>query len=110
VEGIEIYRGERDKQHCGIRGSHLGFAGCQDPRYGMAITDLRICSEFPAAEILFFAGPRSLLIKGDSMLVIKQLDGSWEVHKPHLEKLRDTARSETPFTAQLHPHLEKPDA
>lgn len=106
MEGIEIHRGEGDKQHCGIRGSHLGFAGCQDPWYGISV----ICKSaaiFPRLRFSFLAGPRSLLIKGDSMLVIKQLDGSWEVHKPHLEKLRDTARSGPPFPAQLRPHLEK---
>lgn len=26
------------------------------------------------------------------MLIIKQLDGSWNVNKPHLEELRDIAR------------------
>lgn len=56
-------------------------------------------------------GIRRLKIKGDSKLVVNQVQGQWKCNFPHLEVLLNDAKSSAPpappfsrcFSAAMHP-------
>ncbi|GIL67313.1 hypothetical protein Vafri_20726 [Volvox africanus] len=61
----------------------------------------RVCSPGPLSAILSAVemarrlGVTRVHAKGDSKLVVQQVTGSWQIHKPHLQDLCDRVHGET---------------
>jgi len=62
----------------------IGRATNNVAEYRAVIAGLQAALEFPA---------RTLRLRADSMLVIRQLEGAWKVKQPHLRPLHAEARS-----------------
>ena len=39
------------------------------------------------------SAPRRVIVRGDSMLVLRQVEGTWKVKQPHLRPLVDEVRA-----------------
>ena len=63
---------------------YIGTTTNNVAEYRALIAGLEAAREFPA---------RRALIRGDSMLVLKQVEGAWRVKQPHLRPLLDDVRA-----------------
>jgi ribonuclease HI len=63
---------------------HIGNTTNNVAEYRALIAGLEAAREFPA---------RRVRVRGDSMLVIKQVEGAWRVKQPHLRPLLDDVRA-----------------
>lgn len=62
----------------------IGTATNNVAEYRALIAGLEAARAFPA---------RAVEVRGDSMLVLRQVEGRWRVKQPHLRRLRDHARA-----------------
>lgn len=88
----------------------LGESRARDPRRSLLEGGtLPLVAHAGAETWAALAGGSSLLVRGDSKLVLLQVDGTWKVNKAHLEILRDRARSITPLQSNKTMPTQAPD-
>lgn len=67
-----------------VKGSErIGTATCNEAEYQALIRGLETASEM---------GCTNVEVKGDSQLIVRQVNGEWKTREPRLRKLRDRAQ------------------
>lgn len=61
----------------------VGTATCNEAEYQALIQGLETASEMGCTEVE---------VKGDSQLIVRQVNGEWKTREPHLRELRDRVR------------------
>jgi len=87
--GYGSFRLRLDGQEVIERRAYEGKHTCNTAEWETLLEALR----FTSLLVGFDFNQYQLDIRGDSMLVIRQLQGKWRCHKAHLAALRDAARA-----------------
>ncbi|WP_172967079.1 ribonuclease HI family protein [Halosegnis rubeus] len=61
----------------------IGTATCNEAEYQALIRGLETASEMGCTDVE---------VKGDSQLIVRQVNGEWKTREPHLRELRDRAQ------------------